>query len=194
VQLTKELNARRASLTLLRSPFRTLYHALASFGNGLWRGAHWLGGHPLTLFIVVPLLVVYTGLKVGGAASEEIAEMEAWIEYSVWWVGLGVLSSIGLGTGMHSGLLFLFPHMLKVCLAAERCGNLDFDVRLDSWWRADGFHCQEARGGGAGVTFWDVYFKVVLFLGGGFKNTHTHTHTLSPHVCFWCNPLCVPSF
>jgi hypothetical protein len=32
----------------------------------------------------------------------------------VWWVGLGVLSSIGLGTGMQSGLLFLFPHMLKV--------------------------------------------------------------------------------
>lgn len=37
-----------------------------------------------------------------------------WLQYVVWWVGLGVLSSIGLGTGMHSGLLFLFPHMLKV--------------------------------------------------------------------------------
>ncbi len=36
------------------------------------------------------------------------------MQYVVWWVGLGVLSSIGLGTGMHSGLLFLFPHMLKV--------------------------------------------------------------------------------
>lgn len=36
------------------------------------------------------------------------------VRFVVWWVGLGVLSSIGLGTGMHSGLLFLFPHMLKV--------------------------------------------------------------------------------
>lgn len=36
--------------------------------------------------------------------------------YVVWWVGLGILSSIGLGTGMHSGLLFLFPHMLKARL------------------------------------------------------------------------------
>ena len=35
------------------------------------------------------------------------------VGYAVWWIGLGVLSSIGLGTGMHSGLLFLFPHMLK---------------------------------------------------------------------------------
>lgn len=35
------------------------------------------------------------------------------VKYVVWWVGLGILSSIGLGTGMQSGVLFLFPHMLK---------------------------------------------------------------------------------
>ena len=32
----------------------------------------------------------------------------------VWWVGLGILSSIGLGTGMQTGIMFLFPHILKV--------------------------------------------------------------------------------
>lgn len=42
--------------------------------------------------------------------------LKEWTLYTTWWLGLGVLSSIGLGTGMHSGLLFLFPHMLKVCL------------------------------------------------------------------------------
>lgn len=41
-------------------------------------------------------------------------DVQVYTKYVVWWVGLGVLSSIGLGTGMHSGLLFLFPHMLKV--------------------------------------------------------------------------------
>lgn len=49
-----------------------------------------------------------------GEASDQLAELEEGAQYVVWWVGLGVLSSIGLGTGMHSGLLFLFPHMLKV--------------------------------------------------------------------------------
>ena len=43
---------------------------------------------------------------------------ELWITYMTWWVGLGVLSSIGLGTGMHSGLLFLFPHILQVSFFA----------------------------------------------------------------------------
>ena len=40
----------------------------------------------------------------------------------MWWVGLGVLSSIGLGTGMHTGLLFLFPHILKVRAGGRRGG------------------------------------------------------------------------
>lgn len=43
-----------------------------------------------------------------------VASPQEWVLYTTWWISLGVLSSIGLGTGMHSGLLFLFPHMLKV--------------------------------------------------------------------------------
>jgi len=44
----------------------------------------------------------------------------------LWWFGLGVLSSVGLGTGMHSGLLFLFPHIFLSCRAADACGNSNF--------------------------------------------------------------------
>jgi vacuole membrane protein 1 len=97
--------------------------------------------------MLVPLAVAYVALKLSGTAAESVRNSELWIEYVVWWVGLGVLSSIGFGSGMHSGLLFLFPHILKVCLAAEKCGNLDFDVRADMWWRSDTFHCQAATAG-----------------------------------------------
>ena len=55
------------------------------------------------------------GLAIGaGQHIEEVQKVELWFWWAVWWLGLGILSSIGLGTGMHSGLLFLFPHMLKV--------------------------------------------------------------------------------
>ena len=57
-----------------------------------------------------------------GIAGPFVLEAEAWVQYVVWWVGLGVLSSVGLGAGMHSGLLFLFPHMLKViCTLCATC-------------------------------------------------------------------------
>ena len=111
-----------------------------------------------------------------------LTETELWLKFAVWWVGLGVLSSIGLGTGMHSGLLFLFPHMLKVpaqrththtpptpttknaiaqvCLAAETCGTMEFDVRDDMWYSSSGFHCASPRSTTA-ASFGDVYLKVL---------------------------------
>lgn len=52
-----------------------------------------------------------------GLVEPFLSEAETWTKYVVWWVGLGILSSVGLGSGMHSGVLFLFPHLLKVTVA-----------------------------------------------------------------------------
>jgi vacuole membrane protein 1 len=67
----------------------------------------------------------------------QIDKIEQCILFIVWWVGLGVLSSVGLGTGMHSGVLFLFPHIMKVCLAAESCATLDFNSTGNTWLSED---------------------------------------------------------
>ena len=46
--------------------------------------------------------------------------------WSAYWVGLGVASSIGLGTGLHTFLLYLGPFIAQVTLAAYECGSLKF--------------------------------------------------------------------
>lgn len=46
--------------------------------------------------------------------------------FVLYWVGLGVLSSVGLGTGLHTFLLYLGPHIASVTLAAYECNSLDF--------------------------------------------------------------------
>lgn len=43
-----------------------------------------------------------------------------------YWVVLGILSSVGLGSGLHTFVLYLGPHIAKVTLAAYECGTLDF--------------------------------------------------------------------
>ncbi|KAL4513802.1 hypothetical protein Ndes2526A_g03517 [Nannochloris sp. 'desiccata'] len=152
-ELSTQLSERRSRLTLFYSPLPTLGAFATSTGQNLWNSVRWLAAHPATLFFFVPILLFYSLLKVTGLAEFQVNELEMWIEYIVWWVGLGILSSIGFGSGMHSGLLFLFPHMLKVCLAAEKCNSLDFDVRVDTWWRSDGFHCSnnDAGSGSSGL-------------------------------------------
>ncbi|XP_038563959.1 vacuole membrane protein 1-like isoform X2 [Micropterus salmoides] len=46
--------------------------------------------------------------------------------WCAYWVGLGILSSVGLGTGLHTFLLYLGPHIASVTLAAYECGSVDF--------------------------------------------------------------------
>jgi membrane protein YqaA with SNARE-associated domain len=84
--------------------------------------------------------------------------MILWI---VWWLGLGILSSIGLGTGMHTGLMFLFPHIMKVCLAASECGTTNFPSRGDMFFRHDPslFTCVEK---GSGALFFDIFKKIFI--------------------------------
>lgn len=43
------------------------------------------------------------------------------LTFALWWVGLGVASSIGLGTGLHTFVLYLGPYMAKVTMAANEC-------------------------------------------------------------------------
>jgi membrane protein YqaA with SNARE-associated domain len=58
---------------------------------------------------------------------------EIGLAFVSWWVGLGILSSIGLGTGMHSGLLFLWPHVFRVVTAVEKCKSTEFESYSDMW-------------------------------------------------------------
>jgi hypothetical protein len=60
--------------------------------------------------------------------------LQEWVLYTTWWISLGVLSSIGLGTGMHSGLLFLFPHMLKVSRHDGTQSGQKCQVQASTWY------------------------------------------------------------
>ena len=57
---------------------------------------------------------------------QSIRRLEKQLLWCMYWVGLGVLSSVGLGTGLHTFLLYLGPHIAAVTLAAYECESLDF--------------------------------------------------------------------
>lgn len=65
-------------------------------------------------------------VNVPGSHQIIIDQIRANLWFVVYWVGLGVLSSVGLGTGLHTFLLYLGPHIASVTLAAYECNSLDF--------------------------------------------------------------------
>ena len=40
------------------------------------------------------------------------------------WTGLGILSSIGLGSGLHTFILYLGPKVARFVMASQECGNI----------------------------------------------------------------------
>mmetsp|Transcript_7595 Transcript_7595/g.9651 ORF Transcript_7595/g.9651 Transcript_7595/m.9651 type:complete len:385 (-) Transcript_7595:811-1965(-) len=139
--LKAELRAKRENITLLRAPLTTLYlftvvvldYTKYLITNSLKSS--------ITHFLVLPLVGLYAGLKYTGDFADEVGLVDFWVSYVVWWFGLGVLSSIGLGSGMHSGILFLFPHIFRIVTASKICGHMDFESSCDMWWQECDMHC-----------------------------------------------------
>lgn len=61
-----------------------------------------------------------------GASFQYLSTAQTKLIWCGYWVGLGILSSVGLGTGLHTFLLYLGPHIASVTLAAYECNSLDF--------------------------------------------------------------------
>ena len=57
--------------------------------------------------------------------------------FAGWWVLLGVASSIGLGTGLHTFVLYLGPHIAKVTLVAYECNYVP--AMVPSRWSFESF-------------------------------------------------------
>ncbi len=134
IDMVMQLREKRLQLVFHKRPLMTLVRFGEKVVGWTRHLIHWLLSSNWFLFGIVPICVVFAfGLYVEGPHQPAFHESKIWAEFAFWWVGLGVLSSIGLGTGMHSGLLFLFPHIFFVVSTAEKCNNLDFDDRTNMW-------------------------------------------------------------
>lgn len=70
--------------------------------------------------------LVVLSFNVEGSHQDTLIYMRKKILWCLYWLGLGVASSIGLGTGLHTFLLYLGPFIAQVTLAAYECDSLDF--------------------------------------------------------------------
>jgi len=156
---------RREMLTLFRQPIATL-KTFALGGVALvYYTAKYLFSHSLFLYLLLPSAAVWFVLDcIPGPHTEVLGQIEFGIEFAVWWLGLGILSSIGLGSGLQSGVLFLFPHIIKVALAAQTCKTLDFESYSDMWFRSPPnlFKCPPLTPESTPVTLWGTWQKILL--------------------------------
>lgn len=115
-------------------------------------------------FILILFMIFFTFWYIPGKHQIYVEQIRMNAFFILYWVGLGVISSIGLGTGLHTFILYLGPHIASVTLAAYECGSLDFP----SPPYPDEIVCPDSPTLGFTPSLWNIMSKVRLesFLWG----------------------------
>ncbi|XP_058001065.1 vacuole membrane protein KMS1 isoform X1 [Hevea brasiliensis] len=82
------------------------------------------GGWLMLLSTLVALLGILL-VTIDGSHEKHIEELAHYLRFGLWWIALGVASSIGLGSGLHTFVLYLGPHIALFTIKAMQCGRVD---------------------------------------------------------------------
>ncbi|CAG8637696.1 22845_t:CDS:2 [Dentiscutata erythropus] len=151
------LEKQRSTISLYTSPVLVMTYFLsyvihqAKNAVEYARSRKWV----LTAVPVLGVLIQFT-LLVEGAHKEIIYRVQTLVFWYCYWICLGIASSIGLGTGLHTFVLFLGPFIAEVTWAANKCGNLDFEI-----FGPNRFRCQPmVTTTPISISVWSVVSKV----------------------------------
>eukprot|EP00126_Sphaerothecum_destruens_P005905 Sdes_comp19105_c0_seq2m9787 len=119
----------RSKITLFQKPWSTLKFFLFELFTHLRDNLLWILDHHLAVifilaFSLLSVLLYFTE----GIHQPWVNACEQFLQLAFWWVSLGVLSSVGLGTGLHTFLLYLGPFIAKTTMAAWECNSVDFET------------------------------------------------------------------
>ncbi|KAK4482887.1 hypothetical protein RD792_010060 [Penstemon davidsonii] len=115
------------NLTLTSQPFNTLKLFILATVQYIRRSVTYILSHGgwfvllSTIFVIAGILLV----TVDGPHEKHVEEILRYLRFGLWWVALGVASSIGLGSGLHTFVLYLGPHIALFTLKAMQCGRVD---------------------------------------------------------------------
>ena len=148
--LNKEFTAQRwtlrKELKLSVRPLVTLRYFRRAVGavRAPAPGARELCAGGAVVLVAYAVALVARG-AVGARAAGHAARALAAASYCLWWFVCGVLSTAGLGTGMQTGALFLFPHCARLATDWRRLGPASARARaLADRWLAKGAPAEDA--------------------------------------------------
>ncbi|KAJ1340645.1 hypothetical protein BSLG_004739 [Batrachochytrium salamandrivorans] len=149
----------RSRISIWNSPLFILIHFVLYLSDAVDDATYVVATHLHIFFIVL----VFIGSSVllymlDGQHQEWVGQIESSIIWYGWWIGLGITSSVGLGTGLHTFMLFLAPFIAQATLVAYSCHSLEFTTR-----GPNSFVCDSSLGQSTDpITVWSIASKVRL--------------------------------
>jgi len=114
-------------LTITSRPFKTLAFFVLAIAQSLERTCSSVLKKGYRLKIAMPLVAVTWVLLLftDGLHEKHLQELLWYVRFGLWWIILGVASSIGLGSGLHTFIMYLGPHVALFTIKAVQCGRVD---------------------------------------------------------------------
>ncbi|KAL0478414.1 vacuolar membrane protein 1 [Acrasis kona] len=129
VEKEQELQKKRKEIGLFKTPLRTISLFASEALLILKTSLRELGRRYIITSISILLASSITFFRLfKGFHSHVFDPYFDEMVHCAKWMFLGVLSSVGLGTGLHTFLLNLGPFIAKTTFASGECGSLDFDL------------------------------------------------------------------
>ncbi|KAF4367854.1 hypothetical protein G4B88_003333 [Cannabis sativa] len=115
------------NLALATQPLRTMKLFVLAVLQYIKRSISYLlaKGGWLMLLSVVALAIGILLMTIDGPHEKHVEELVKYFQFGLWWIALGVASSIGLGSGLHTFVLYLGPHIAFFTIKAMQCGRVD---------------------------------------------------------------------
>ncbi|XP_062582723.1 vacuole membrane protein 1-like [Saccostrea cucullata] len=157
LDLLHEERKEREKIVLWRQPVTTLHYFVRESSCLISEFSQRLLKWKKTVAICVVLFILAaSAYNLEGPHQQGISAMQRTLLWWGYWIGLGVLSSVGLGTGLHTFLLYLGPHIAAVTLAAYECNSVDFPEPP----YPNDIICPEKVSSGNVITMWTIISKV----------------------------------
>ncbi|XWS08989.1 hypothetical protein CRYUN_Cryun40dG0047600 [Craigia yunnanensis] len=116
------------NLTLTTQPLKTLRLFILAIFQYFKQSVLYLLEKGGWLMVVVSILLAALGIllvTIEGPHEKHVEEVSRYVRFGLWWIALGVASSIGLGSGLHTFVLYLGPHIAFFTIKAMQCGRID---------------------------------------------------------------------
>ncbi|CAG8581178.1 10641_t:CDS:2 [Diversispora eburnea] len=150
------LEKQRSTISLYTSPILVMTYFLAYITYQIKTFIEYAQSRKWILISIPALgILIQSSLLVEGSHQQILYRLQTLIFWYCYWIGLGIASSIGLGTGLHTFVLFLGPHIAEVTWAAYKCGNLDFETL-----GPNRFRCQPTVASSVTISLLNIFKKV----------------------------------
>ena len=128
---TPPINKSHSEINLFNQPKTTLFYFFSFIKNNLYSKFEYIK----YFFFISSFLGTYFTIT---NQLNILQNLNFIVINFTYWFCLGIMSSIGLGFGIHTGFLILFPLIVKVALFSIQCGNTNFTIYGDN-----SFQCLE---------------------------------------------------